>query len=932
MRCPKGYDFAGVFFIMLFILGFIGTAGSADHRREMRLKAARISQEKLKRDIPAEKAKVRFTAFRSNGGEGAIAGVVLTEEGIPIPSANVTAWTNGDSVFSIYFANTDSEGRYLLGPLPADAYYVVADARDFFPEFYDNVFWLDQASPVEVAESDTMNGVNFSLKAMGQATGAIAGRVLNQEGLPVYAASVDVFSFSNPFLFGWAETDESGNYTVTGLGSGEYIVSVWAQGYLNEFYDNARTLDSADVVPVSEPDTTPGIDFILDPGAVISGRVMNDEGQPIPFASIEAIGEDMVDSLRVDMWGFAQSDSTGYYEITGLNTGRYLVSAQAWTWWQWAMEYYDNAGSIEEATPVPAVEGQVTPNIDFNLAFSLASGSVSGIVTAGDGSPLAGVYIQAASSDAASPFWWGVSSAVSDSMGHYRIEELPPGTYYVSAQYWDFWVYTEQWYNGKKDRDEADPVIVEENLDTPGIDFTLSIDPTFGFITGTVRSEGDGSPVPFAWIEASPAGNGSGGGFDPGDGGFDPVRGSGNRGGDFGPSGYAVAMTDLSGQFILSYLPEGRYYVSVTAHGTRQYYDGSAMVPEALPVPVAAGDTTAGIDFTLPAVPDTGSTLSGKVIDDSTGEALRWAVVQAFPEWIFYTDGPVNWLDPHFYFISVSDSLGNYALHGLPAGKYYVQCWVDGYIGEFYDDVLDPSQAEQVEVDGENDTGGIDFALQEGWYYALRWDAMETGANAGVISGTVRDGQAAPIEGATLYALDGDTPVAFARTQADGGYQLTGLPEGAFYVQASRLPYQGEYYDHAGEIGQATQVVLDGSNGLAAGGIDFTLEPAQNSGTEDGNAPDKPSAFALHPNHPNPFNAGTEFHFELPVSGFVTLEIRNLLGQRVRTLVSEWKASGIYTVSWQGTDDFGQALPSGIYFCRMEAGIWQSVLKISLLR
>jgi hypothetical protein len=78
-----------------------------------------------------------------------------------------------------------------------------------------------------------------------------------------------------------------------------------------------------------------------------------------------------------------------------------------------------------------------------------------------------------------------------------------------------------------------------------------------------------------------------------------------------------------------------------------------------------------------------------------------------------------------------------------------------------------------------------------------------------------------------------------------------------------------------------------------------------------------PKKFALHTNYPNPFNASTVLSYDLPKPAFVTLEIYNLLGQRVRTLLNEWKAAGQYRLAWDGRDDNGSALPSGIYFCKV---------------
>ncbi len=74
-----------------------------------------------------------------------------------------------------------------------------------------------------------------------------------------------------------------------------------------------------------------------------------------------------------------------------------------------------------------------------------------------------------------------------------------------------------------------------------------------------------------------------------------------------------------------------------------------------------------------------------------------------------------------------------------------------------------------------------------------------------------------------------------------------------------------------------------------------------------------PSEFSLEQNYPNPFNPETTIRFSLTESGYVTLSIFNIKGQRVRTLVSNPTNTGIHSVVWDGRDDQGQILPSGVY-------------------
>ena len=81
-----------------------------------------------------------------------------------------------------------------------------------------------------------------------------------------------------------------------------------------------------------------------------------------------------------------------------------------------------------------------------------------------------------------------------------------------------------------------------------------------------------------------------------------------------------------------------------------------------------------------------------------------------------------------------------------------------------------------------------------------------------------------------------------------------------------------------------------------------------------------PTEFALHQNYPNPFNPDTDIKFDLPEDSHVKLEIFNILGQKVNTVVDEDMRAGYRSVKWNGTDNNGHQLSSGVYFYRLIAG------------
>lgn len=88
----------------------------------------------------------------------------------------------------------------------------------------------------------------------------------------------------------------------------------------------------------------------------------------------------------------------------------------------------------------------------------------------------------------------------------------------------------------------------------------------------------------------------------------------------------------------------------------------------------------------------------------------------------------------------------------------------------------------------------------------------------------------------------------------------------------------------------------------------------------------------LHQNFPNPFNSGTEIRFQLPVPGQTTLMVYNQLGQKIRTLVREVKQAGNYTLRWDGCDENGSFVASGVYVYILQSGEFVDVKKMVLLR
>jgi flagellar hook assembly protein FlgD len=93
-----------------------------------------------------------------------------------------------------------------------------------------------------------------------------------------------------------------------------------------------------------------------------------------------------------------------------------------------------------------------------------------------------------------------------------------------------------------------------------------------------------------------------------------------------------------------------------------------------------------------------------------------------------------------------------------------------------------------------------------------------------------------------------------------------------------------------------------------------------------------PAKTNLLGNHPNPFNPTTEISFALSEAGQVILEVYNLRGQKVKTLVNDNLKEGYHTTVWNGKDEDGKQVSSGVYFYKMKSESYLQTRKMILMK
>ena len=147
---------------------------------------------------------------------------------------------------------------------------------------------------------------------------------------------------------------------------------------------------------------------------------------------------------------------------------------------------------------------------------------------------------------------------------------------------------------------------------------------------------------------------------------------------------------------------------------------------------------------------------------------------------------------------------------------------------------------------------------------------------------------------------------------ADGEYFIE-LSAGTYDVTATLAGYGSETIEDV--------VVVEGS---ATTGIDFTLF----TGSGEIIIP----ATRLDNNYPNPFNPITNIDFSIKETGNVIIEVYNLKGQLVNTLINEIKEMGDHTAIWNGTDNAGKPVSSGVYFYKMKTDNYTATKKMILMK
>jgi protocatechuate 3,4-dioxygenase beta subunit len=422
---------------------------------------------------------------------GIMSGRVTDTGGNGIANVRVSvrnAYNNGQ----FKYKNTDGSGNFTIQGIPASLCKVYfntdSTSASYVSEWYNDKTDPYYAQIFTVTPGQTFSGINAVLASGG----IISGRITDSStSAGIAEMEVYAFDLNGNMVDTYGYSDGNGDYTIKGLATGNYKINFdtyyynlsLGTNYIDQWYNDKYSLPTADSVPVTAGQTTPGINAPLTTGSgTISGRVTDENGAGIANTTVY-VEKDWTD---VDYWD-GQTDADGNYQVTGITAGTYHVYfLSPITPVSYAPQIYNGKvfknSPEEEGDWVQVTNGGVTPDIDAVLS---PAGTVTGRVTDESGNGIPNIRVRLFDTAGNS---FAFINAATDYYGYYTITRVPPGqmkAYFSSSDVMGG-KYKCVFYNNKQNLTAADTFTVQAGITTADINAVMT-EGGGGTISGYVR-------------------------------------------------------------------------------------------------------------------------------------------------------------------------------------------------------------------------------------------------------------------------------------------------------------------------------------------------------------------------------------------------------------------------------------------------------------
>ena len=441
--------------------------------------------------VVAAGAAVTGIGIALDGG-AQLAGYVRDNNNQPVAQALISLFDGVGSALDNHYS--DSLGRYSFTAVPAGSYKLEAVANGYGSQMYDHVTCtgplktqcdLTQAASATVVSQD-LTSLNFNLPVLASIQGTVTGPASYQTQVCV------LDSQGNPINV-CGQTDSNGNYKAGPLPLGTYYAYAQAAGFFSQINAGidcgvvcAISLPSATALVITQQGQALIANFQLHALPTLHGHVQ-DAVSGFPLANVAVYAS--VQAPAGYATGNTTTDASGNYTLQGMPAGSYYVLAVSndhldriypdVACEQFNPSYYypNTACDVSSAVQLTIAPGSVPPAFDFSLPPAAAiSGHATTRIDAGSDLPAASVEVDVYNGAGAL-----VSSATTDALGTYVVNDLPPGNYYAeagSAYYWQYAYITQVWQGidcfSACAATSGTPLPVQDQATLDGVDFNLT--------------------------------------------------------------------------------------------------------------------------------------------------------------------------------------------------------------------------------------------------------------------------------------------------------------------------------------------------------------------------------------------------------------------------------------------------------------------------